>query len=468
VTSNETDPAFLLETLLRHTPDFVYFKDRDSRFLALSDELARFFAHDPAEIVGKTDSDLVTETFTLDLAHASREAEEAVMSSGEAAIDIEESRPLPDGTPRWVSATKIPLRDRNGAVIGTFGMSRDITARKLAEEQVRAQVGLLARFEAMYVGAAIGIVLVDRRGRVVECNPALCEMLGYSEEELIDRSLNDHSYPADITADAVAFDQLVHGERNFYRLEKRYQTRSGAIMWGHLAVSLVRDAEGEPQFAIEMIENITARKEAEDKLRAHAEQSEYQALHDSLTGLPNRVLFADRLQQAALGSARSGSAVVVLMVDLDGFKEINDLHGHHAGDLVLQAVAERLGHAVRSSDTVGRLGGDEFGIVLPEWVPSTDIAALVEKLEASVGDPIDIGEVAVRVGASIGVASYPGDGDDLESVLRKADAAMYEAKRGRAGRSQRRSPPAARASLVDSLHDARPQRPRGADPRALP
>jgi diguanylate cyclase (GGDEF)-like protein/PAS domain S-box-containing protein len=432
VSSNENDPAFLLETLLRHTPDFVYFKDRDSRFLALSDELARFFAHDPAEIVGKTDSDLVTETFTPDLANASREAEEVVMTSGEAVIDIEESRPLPDGTPRWVSATKIPLRDRDGTVIGTFGMSRDITARKLAEEQVRAQVELLARFQAMYIGAAIGIVLVDRRGRVVECNPALCELLGYAEEELIGTSLNDHSFPADITADAVAFDQLMHGERDFYRLEKRYQTRSREIMWGHLAVSLVRDADGEPQFAIEMIENITARKEAEDKLRAHAEQSEYQALHDALTGLPNRVLFADRLQQAALGSSRTGSDVVVLMVDLDGFKEINDRHGHHAGDLVLKAVAERLAQVVRSSDTVGRLGGDEFGIVLTEWVRTADIAGLVEKIERSVEQPIEVDEATVRVGASIGVATYRGEGADLGGVMREADAAMYAAKRARA------------------------------------
>jgi diguanylate cyclase (GGDEF)-like protein/PAS domain S-box-containing protein len=590
--SSPADPAFLLETLLRHTPDFVYFKDRESRFLAASEELARFFGVPAGEVAGKADADLTNDTFTPDLAAASRAAEEVVMTSGEAAIDIEESRPLADGTPRWVSATKIPMRDREQRIIGTFGMSRDITGRKLAEERIRAsaarlerivetqrgiaqadldpqavmglicertreltgadgvaiamldgddldyrsaigfleplidtrtpidgslgaaclaegrpvlipelevdsgptglrstgarsvivaplqkeqdvigvlsvaslkpgsfddedvtalellgvvlsaalshaaefeakraQVELLARFAAMYERAAIGIALVDRRGLVVECNPALEEMLSFSEEELVGRSLNDHTYSADITADAVAFDQLMHGECDFYRLEKRYLARNTDVIWGHLSVSLVRDADGEPQFAIVMIENITARKEAEQQLREQAERSEYQALHDALTDLPNRVLFADRLQQALLASERNYATVVVLMIDLDGFKEINDVHGHHAGDLVLQAIGDRLAGGVRSSDTVGRLGGDEFGVVLPEWAPDADIATFVGKLAAAIDEPIDAEGVAVSVGASIGIARFRDDATDAEGLLRRADEAMYKAKR---------------------------------------
>jgi diguanylate cyclase (GGDEF)-like protein/PAS domain S-box-containing protein len=286
----------------------------------------------------------------------------------------------------------------------------------------------LARFRAIYEGAAIAIVLVDRRGRVVECNETLTELLGYGPAEVVGRSLNDFTHPSDITAGALAFDQLMHGERDRYRLERRYLARNGDVLWGQVAVSLVRDANGEPEFAIEMIENATERKLAEEQLRVYAEQSEYQALHDALTGLPNRVLFRDRIEHELARLERENAGLAVALVDLDRFKEINDTLGHASGDHVLREVADRLQGCLRGSDTVARLGGDEFGLVLPGQGGRDELTSLLDKLRAAVEEPIELDGLPLAVEASIGVALAPRDGRSVEELLQRADIAMYEAK----------------------------------------
>src|SRR5205823_6564912 len=147
-----------------------------------------------------------------------------------------------------------------------------------------------------------------------------------------------------------------------------------------------------------------ARKNAEEALRQHAELTEYQALHDALTDLPNRVLFHDRVQQAVLTAEREGGRVAVLLMDLDRFKEINDTLGHAAGDHVLKVVAGRMHDCVRASDTVARLGGDEFGLLLPKQTDSAEIAHLLDKLTVAVEEPIDIEGLPVGIESSIGVA----------------------------------------------------------------
>jgi diguanylate cyclase (GGDEF)-like protein/PAS domain S-box-containing protein len=296
-------------------------------------------------------------------------------------------------------------------------------------EAKRAQVEALARFEAMVTAAVIGIAVVDRNGRVVETNPALTEILGYSPEELLGHSLNDHAHREDITSEAVAFDALMHGERDAYRLEKRYYAKNGDLVWAYVAVSPVPDADGNPHVAIEMIEDITQRKLAEKQLREHAERSEHQALHDALTGLPNRVLLHDRLEQELRQAARDDERVAVVLIDLDGFKQINDTLGHAAGDHVLCEVASRLDAAVRSSDTVARMGGDEFALVLSGQAGETVTVKLLEKLSTAVEHPMELDGLPLSVGASFGVAFYPEDGTAPGELLKGADAAMYAAKR---------------------------------------
>jgi diguanylate cyclase (GGDEF)-like protein/PAS domain S-box-containing protein len=295
-------------------------------------------------------------------------------------------------------------------------------------EAKRAQVEALARFEAIVTAAVIGIAVVDRNGRVVEANPALTEILGYSPEELVGHSLNDHAHPGDITTEAVAFDELMHGEGGAYRLEKRYYAKNGDLVWAYVAVSPVLDADGNPHVAIEMIEDITQRKLAEQQLREHAERSEHQALHDSLTGLPNRVLFHDRIEHALRQAERDGTRIGVLLLDLDHFKEINDTLGHATGDQVLCEVAARLQSCVRASDTVARLGGDEFALLLPGLGNPAEIAPALDKLTAAIERPIEVDGLPLGPEGSIGVAFYPDDGREVADLLKRADGAMYAAK----------------------------------------
>ena len=160
---------------------------------------------------------------------------------------------------------------------------------------------------------------------------------------------------------------------------------------------------------------------------------EHQALHDSLTGLPNRQLLFDRAEQAVRAAERRGEPCAVVVLDLDGFKEVNDTRGHPAGDAVLVAVAERLGQAVRAADTAARFGGDEFGIVLAPPTDTTEAVAVSQRLREAVVTPIEAGGATLRLGASVGIAVYPEHGADADTLVSRADAAMYRAKRAKVG-----------------------------------
>jgi diguanylate cyclase (GGDEF)-like protein len=173
----------------------------------------------------------------------------------------------------------------------------------------------------------------------------------------------------------------------------------------------------------------TLRRQAEE-LRHHAATKEHQALHDPLTGLANRVLFADRISQAIRIAKRSGDEVAVFLMDLDRFKEVNDTLGHHSGDLLLQELAVRLQRALRTSDTVARLGGDEFGVLLPDLVDRQAIEEVVDRIRAAVERPFYVQDLPLAIETSIGVSIFPEHGQDVDALLQKADVAMYMAKEG--------------------------------------
>ncbi|MDQ3661773.1 MAG: bifunctional diguanylate cyclase/phosphodiesterase [Actinomycetota bacterium] len=169
------------------------------------------------------------------------------------------------------------------------------------------------------------------------------------------------------------------------------------------------------------------------RLKQQAEQSEYQASHDSLTGLPNRMVLRDRVEQAVLAAERDGLSAAVMIMDLDSFKEVNDSLGHHAGDLLLQQIAKRLRSALRDSDTVARLGGDEFAVLLPRLTDPIDASTTAKKLLESLHAPFNLEGLDLEIGASIGIAVYPTNGTDGEILFQRADVAMYAAKERRAG-----------------------------------
>jgi diguanylate cyclase (GGDEF)-like protein/PAS domain S-box-containing protein len=282
----------LLEAFLEHIPINVFFKDRSSRFVRVGRAMAEYFGlADPAGALNKTDLDF----FSAEHANKALADEQEIIATGLPMKAIEERETWPDGRATWVLTTKVPLKDHRGQIIGTMGISQDITGRKEAEARIH-----------------------------------------------------------------------------------------------------------------------------------------HMALHDALTGLPNRALLKDRLAQSIALACRTHDQVAVLMLDLDRFKNVNDSLGHFAGDRLLESVSKRLGCCLRESDIVARLGGDEFVVGLPVVANDEEVESVAQKIMTSLAEPFDIEGHEVRIGVSIGIALHPADGEDPDMLLQAADVAMYEAKkRGR-------------------------------------
>lgn len=225
-------------------------------------------------------------------------------------------------------------------------------------------------FRATFEQAAVGISHVALDGRWLRVNQKLCDIVGYTREELLARRYQDVTHPDDLQNNDELERQLLTLAAPTYSIEKRYLHKNGTMVWVRPTVSLVRKSTGEPDYFISVIEDITALKE-------HQIQLEYIAHFDALTKLPNRLLLADRLQQGLSQVARRGLTLVAAYIDLDGFKAINDLHGHGVGDQVLIAIASRMKQALREGDTLARLGGDEFVAVL---IDLEEVAASVPML----------------------------------------------------------------------------------------
>jgi diguanylate cyclase (GGDEF)-like protein/PAS domain S-box-containing protein len=287
-------------------------------------------------------------------------------------------------------------------------------------EAERAKTLASERYRAIFECAPIGIVRVDSEGRLVETNPAMEAMLGYSAAELAEISFVEYTHPEDVAHNVALFDDLMSGKQDSYRLEKRYFRKNGQMIWTQVTATLERDDNGKPAFAISMIEDITQRKVAEAALLSQAELNEYQALHDALTSLPNRrKLFLDL--ERDLRELGPGVSLGVALFDLDGFKAYNDTFGHPAGDSLLERLGSRLAQAVGNDGSAYRMGGDEFCVV----VRSTNVDEVLERASTALQEQGDW----FWVGASMGSALLPQDAKTIERALQLADRRLYEDKR---------------------------------------
>jgi diguanylate cyclase (GGDEF)-like protein/PAS domain S-box-containing protein len=260
----------------------------------------------------------------------------------------------------------------------------------------------------------------------MRANHALARILGVEAEALVGHRITEFTHPDDVELTSAELSRLASGDIERYRMEKRYLDREGRVVWASVSVSLVRDANGDPLYTVGQVEDITERK-------AIAERLEHAAIHDPLTGLPNRVLFMDRLEHALTVAARSRRRVGVVFLDLDRFKFVNDSYGHAAGDRLLVAVADRLRSALRPSDTVARFGGDEFVVLCEEVAGEEAALEIAGRMSDAVSRPVLLPEGEVFVTASLGVALSGTADDTAENLLRDADTAMYRAKdQGRA------------------------------------
>lgn len=302
--------------------------------------------------------------------------------------------------------------------IGAVVVMDDVTVRRQQEAELRSSE---ERFRRAFVQAPNPMALVAADAWV-DVNPAFCAWLGRSHDELVGTPVADLVHPDDEADRQAAVASVTSGRVSSAQLEHRYRHHRGDHRWGRLSVSAVRGADGEQQ-VICQVEDVTEQRAVQQRL-AHL------ALHDALTGLPNRALLLERLQHALAVSQRDGSVHALLFCDLDGFKAVNDGFGHSVGDEVLVEVARRLQQAVRPSDTVARLGGDEFVVLCEQVTAWSEVDGIARRLAQLVEAPVPTAAGPVEVGLSVGV-SRPGPDQDAGAAISEADGRMYEVKQGR-------------------------------------
>ncbi|WP_282140477.1 sensor domain-containing protein [Cytobacillus oceanisediminis] len=274
-------------------------------------------------------------------------------------------------------------------------------------------------FNQAFFFAPIGMSIVSLEGKWIKVNHALSKITGYTEDELLTTNFQTLTYPKDLDTDLSYTQELVEGKRDSFEMEKRYVHKSGKIVWVLLSVSIVREGN-KPLFLISQIQDITDRKNSERILKQMAH-------YDFLTQLPNRRLFEERLNHAIESANFYKGLVAVLYLDLDGFKQINDTFGHDLGDLLLKEVARRLTGCIGNKDTVARLAGDEFTILLPETTID-NAKHVAERIIDILSNKVSVQNVVISITPSIGIAFCDDFNMDVRNLLKYADEAMYQAK----------------------------------------
>jgi diguanylate cyclase (GGDEF)-like protein/PAS domain S-box-containing protein len=322
----------------------------------------------------------------------------------------------------WAGVHGVFVLAAGAACVATWRLNENARAR--ATEAGRVAHETMERFRAAFASGISGMALQSPSGRFLQVNTALCTMLGYTEAELLELNFLDITHPDDRAATIEPLRALLEGEIEIHEIEKRDLHRDGTPVWVQVGVRAVRDAEGDVEYFVVQSNDITARKEYEEKL-AHG------ALHDPLTGLPNRLLFMERLGHSLQRMLRQAEPLAVLFLDLDRFKLVNDTLGHGAGDKVLVEAAARLQSALREADTVARFGGDEF-TVLCEGADLEEARAIAARVLEVFEAPFEHGGIDFNLSASVGVRIAEDAQAAAEDLVRDADLALYVAKeRGR-------------------------------------
>jgi len=331
-----------------------------------------------------------------------------------------------DGQYRWIlSRARVVERDSRGYATRLTGTNRDITERRLAEQNLRLSARVL---DSM----AEGLVVLDPQWRVTSVNQAFTRITGYSAAEAVGKvsrlwrdSVRNLEAPS-----AVVADLGTHSHWEGRIVDRR---KDGTAYPSWISASTLREPDGTISHYVIVFSDMS-------KQERDAQRVRYLAYHDGLTGLANRAMFFERCTDILRRAQRHQRRMAVLFIDLDHFKSVNDTLGHLAGDVLLIEVARRLRADLRDLDLVARLGGDEFAVLLEEIAQPSDAATVALKILGSLAQPVGIGEDEVRITASIGISCFPDDADQVETLLRQADAAMYVAKQEGRDRYQFFSP----------------------------
>ena len=406
-------------SLVQNASEVILVMGVDDAVRYASPALEQVLGYKPEEVTGNDSFDVVHPDDKLRVREVIADAVKSPGISMSVGLRLRHA----DGSWRHVESNCTSLVD-DPAVGGVVFNSRDVTERVRAEEALMESE---RRFRSSFEHAAVGMALVGSEGRWLRVNRSLCEIVGYKDEELLQRTFQDITHPEDLDKDLRQARRLLEGEISSYQMEKRYIHKDGHVVWVLLNGSLVRDEAGNPLYFIAQVQDVSARKRIEGQLQR-------QALQDPLTGLPNRTLFVDRLGRALERTRRrKDRRVAVLFMDLDGFKVVNDSLGHEAGDLLLTLVAERLGRCLRPEDTLARFGGDEFVVLIEDVGGNEEAVRVAGRIAKELGQPFLVNGHELFTSASIGIGLGDVWTKTPEYLLRDSDVAMYKAKNGGSG-----------------------------------
>jgi diguanylate cyclase (GGDEF)-like protein/PAS domain S-box-containing protein len=430
--------------LFEATPSLIWTCDRAGSITLISGRACRqIYGYEPRQVLGRNVGMFSAPEFTRRMFLRRF----LPVLRGEAVFDVEAVHRTRDGRSLHVMVSAIPTLGVDGRLESVLGVCTDITAHKRRERDLAVA---LRNQQVIFDAAGEGIAFVQA-GRIERANGALAKLLG------VQRSWLDGRPAQDIMADAADWQRILQITRaaaqrgESANQEVRLRAEEGGAArgaWTQLTARLV-GAEGEAEAMILVLTDITPLKQRE-------EMAWHQANHDELTGLPNRRLLGENARRLLSVAMRRDRLAALMVLDLDGFKEVNDTFGHGYGDAMLRRVAMRMSMALREYDLIARTGGDEFVVLLPE-IDDPDVARRVaEKLIAAAGEDVAVGERLSHTGASVGIAVFPTDGQDFDALLRRADAAMYASKQAGKNRCSFATPRHAEAVMPAAPPTLRP------------
>jgi diguanylate cyclase (GGDEF)-like protein/PAS domain S-box-containing protein len=408
---------------VENSPDIIYTLNNEGMFTFVNNRVEQLLGLTRTELIGKHYSSLVHDEDN-ELAHyvfMERRVDERASRNIELRLKCHkgycESRTFENSllTISFSSMGMYALNqnDNNPEFLGTYGVARDITERKRVEENLRITASVFDISQE-------GIFITDAENNIIDVNPAFSRITGYKSEEVIGKNPGILSSGDQTTEFYEAMWQDLKTNKS-WRGEIWNRRKNGEIYPEILSISVLCDAGGKVLRYVAVFSDIS-------NLKRHEAELNRIAHFDALTGIPNRILLADRMRQAIAQTSREQNMMALCYLDLDGFKPINDTLGHQAGDEVLVEIARRIGDTIRGGDTSARLGGDEFVVLLLGLSKGEECVTTLERLLESISQPIMVGDKPVSVSASIGVSIYPMDDEDPDTLLRHADQAMYIAK----------------------------------------
>ena len=387
--------------------DLIFFKDLESRFLGCNKQFEKFIGQPESKILGKTDDQF----FALEQAHMCQQQDQDVMLSNDV-YSGEEYLTYVDGERHFIDMKKVPLIDKRGDVKGLIGIGRDITARHRLQKRLKVA-------NAVFENSQENIIVADQTGKIVSINRAACQLSGYEKSELIGKPIKFLTAKGIYCKFMKKMDEKLRNE-GAWNGDITYSNKLGEQRFAWLDVYAVELEKGVSNY-IYSFTDLSQNKSIESKIQ-------FLSKHDPMTGLSNRIALFTKLEDAINRANFNESTMAVILIDINGFKVINDQYGHNEGDRVLKEIASRLKKCVVEKDTVARFGDDEFVILVDSLKNEHDAALVAQNVVEQFSRKFKIGPVEAYLGVTIGISLCPDDGDDVDTLLQSAEKAMLRGK----------------------------------------